>query len=167
LGRGEIIEIPLYAHPVLTCITFLFQLGEKESRGSKSQKRLTVQSFKGQGYCFVCCTSMPALSSHIRPFTRPVSVHLREYYEKDGKMNPGKGGACLYRSVESRINFGTYDRNQHHSGAIRNGVVHGRSSERCHQGCEIKQVRSLWVLSVRYPRVQNPISGTTSHYRLA
>mmetsp|Transcript_32323 Transcript_32323/g.50379 ORF Transcript_32323/g.50379 Transcript_32323/m.50379 type:complete len:114 (-) Transcript_32323:42-383(-) len=46
--------------------------GAKEFKGSKTQKRVTVSSFKGH-----------------------VNVQFREYYEKDGKFLPGKSGLSL------------------------------------------------------------------------
>ncbi|EKX53666.1 hypothetical protein GUITHDRAFT_100644 [Guillardia theta CCMP2712] len=44
----------------------------KEKRGGKTQKRITVNKFKGN-----------------------VNIHLREYYEKDGDFLPGKAGIAL------------------------------------------------------------------------
>ena len=48
---------------------------------------------------------MPAFILPFTLFAWSVSVHLREYYEKDGKMNPGKGGALMHRSFDLEIDF--------------------------------------------------------------
>mmetsp|Transcript_37152 Transcript_37152/g.76162 ORF Transcript_37152/g.76162 Transcript_37152/m.76162 type:complete len:114 (-) Transcript_37152:226-567(-) len=55
-------------------------LGTKSFKNSKTEKRVTVGSFKGN-----------------------VNVQFREYYEKDGKMLPGKSGLSLSKDQFSMI----------------------------------------------------------------